>query len=249
MKNKLIPPGAGHEVHVWQANLDLPEHAIKQAEVLLCDEEKKRAARFFPLQHRRRFIAAHAALRVILGRYLGLDPANVSIAPGMNGKPGLVAATGHPPIGFNLSHSNDIALIGISEKRAVGIDVEQVRPVSHMDGICRRFFTEPETRMLAFAPEEARGELFFRLWTMKEACLKASGDGLRGLGCLPSVIGGIHDEAPRSDVPEGACLTVSGCSWTIGRIFTEPGYAAAAALEGDEPWDMVYRHAGPLLRY
>lgn len=241
MKNILTLPAEGHEAHVWQVDLDSGESDIRHSEALLCCAEKKRAERFVFLEHRRRFITAHAELRIILGGYLGLDPENVSIMPDENGKPALTPATNCPSLYFNLSHSAGIAIIGISAGRAIGVDVEHVRPVFHMDGICRRFFVKSEARLVELAPDEVRSEMFFQLWTMKEACLKACGEGLRGLKGLPSIVCETGAGIPAALIPNAACLTVADRSWSVKRIFAVSSDEAAVALEGAEPWDVIYR--------
>lgn len=234
-------PIAGRKAHVWRIDLDLNESGMRHAAAHLCEDEKKRAERLISPKNRRRFIVAHATVRVILGRYLGLEPENVAMTAGEYGKPGLVQTTDRPPIFFNLSHSAGMAIVGISMGRAIGVDIERVRPVSGMEGICGRFFTKPEARMLESAPDEAQRELFFRLWTMKEACLKAIGKGLRGLEDLPSLIGKPDDMTPSHPVPVAACLEISGRSWSVKRIFAASGYEAAVAIEGDAPWKMDFR--------
>ncbi|NOY70293.1 MAG: 4'-phosphopantetheinyl transferase superfamily protein [Deltaproteobacteria bacterium] len=241
MKNKLILSGAGHDVHVWEAGLDLPEPDIRRAEALLCEDEKKRADRLIYPEHRRRFIAAHAVLRLILGRYLGLDPEKIEITSDEHGKPCLASHVHCPPLCFNLSHSGSLAIIGVSAGRAIGVDIECVRPVSGMEGISRRFFAKPEARLVESAEEDVRTALFFRLWTMKEACLKACGLGLRGLEGLPSVTPETDAGTSPALVPDAACLEISGRSWSVKRIFTSPGYEAAVALEGDAPWEIKCR--------
>src|SRR5688572_20682109 len=65
------PPLAPSAVHVWRIRLD-PPGTLKDAWDLLSDEERGRAARFVQEQHRRRFVAAHGALRRIVAGYTGL---------------------------------------------------------------------------------------------------------------------------------------------------------------------------------
>src|SRR6218665_1423815 len=94
---------------VWQINLDDPHaHAHDCAQVLDA-EERARAERFaFPLL-RRRYLAAHAALRGILGCSLGRSPEASELRTDANGKPCLADVSG--PLRFNLSHSAGMALV------------------------------------------------------------------------------------------------------------------------------------------
>jgi len=226
---------------IWKVKLVVQEHLVKQAQTILCSEERKRADRLLSARAKCRFILAHAASRIILSRYLGIDAKRVVIKPGKNGKPGLSGAAARTGICFNLSHSADIALVGISENRDIGIDIEQVRPVFSMDKICRRFFAESEIRMLASAPEDMRTGLFFRLWTMKEAFLKAEGKGLQGLFRMPPIIGDAGITGFLNDPWKTFSLSASGRTWTVIPFCPAPGYSAAVVLSGKEPYDMVVR--------
>jgi 4'-phosphopantetheinyl transferase len=82
---------------------------------------------------------------------------------------------------FNLSHTSNLALLAISIDRPVGIDLEEVRPMENLTKLAARFFTVEEHQNILTADEAGRTELFFRIWTGKEAYLKAIGVGLGGL--------------------------------------------------------------------
>ncbi len=94
---------------------------------------------------------------------------------GPQGKPSLIDEGW---LEFNMSHSGDLALYAITEGRAVGVDVERVRPDVARELTEARFFTAAETDALLALPEDGRARAFFTVWTRKEACLKATGDGL-----------------------------------------------------------------------
>ena len=87
-----------------------------------------RADRFAFPHDRRRYVAAHGALRAILGGYLNTTPAGVPIRYTPQGKPYLAPPSSD--IRFNLSHSGELALIAVTRGREVGVDVERIRPVS-----------------------------------------------------------------------------------------------------------------------
>ena len=79
-----------------------------------------------------------------------------------------------------MSHSGDLAVIGFALGCEVGIDVEQLRDVGHLEQIARRFFHPSETSAVLSTPESARNLAFLRCWTGKEAILKALGTGIVG---------------------------------------------------------------------
>ncbi|MFZ2237848.1 MAG: 4'-phosphopantetheinyl transferase superfamily protein [Dokdonella sp.] len=113
-----------------------------------------------------------------LGRLLA-SYANCRDAPvilrGEHGKPYAPDLDG---IEFNLSHSGRHALIAIARDQAIGIDIEAQGRRRSINDIAERFFAPAESRALRALPEEARDAAFLRLWTGKEAVLKALGEGL-----------------------------------------------------------------------
>jgi 4'-phosphopantetheinyl transferase len=204
---------------------------------LLDDDERRRAGRFMFERDRRRFVAAHTAMRAILGRYLQMDPAALRFekcrpAPGGpanadGGKPRLV----DPPIDlrFNLSHAGERALLAAALGREVGVDIEARRVISDPMHIATRFFSPAEQERLREASPSDVDDVFLRIWTRKESFIKARGDGLR----FP--LAGFEVSA----ADEGPQLLVS-CEaepsdldrWTIVALPSEPGYLAALTVEG-----------------
>lgn len=135
-------PGA-EEVHVWRADLDARER--RGADILawpdadaLPGPERERAARIVSAARRRRWAASRWALREVLASYLGGDPAKVELDAGHRGKPAL--ADPEASLRFNLSHSDELALIALARSREVGIDVERIgeRPPSFYEEWTRR---------------------------------------------------------------------------------------------------------------
>ncbi|MGD0012875.1 MAG: 4'-phosphopantetheinyl transferase superfamily protein [Bryobacteraceae bacterium] len=163
---------AGDEVHVWRAELERADVAGE-----LDSDELARTARFLSETARRRFTAAHGVLRRILARYTGIAAAALRFERTEFGKPYLAGT----PVHFNLAHSGVLALYAVA-RAEVGVDLEQVRPGVDVMGIARRFLPEPECLELRALEGEEQRQAFFRLWTRREAYLKARGIGIRGLG-------------------------------------------------------------------
>jgi 4'-phosphopantetheinyl transferase len=167
------------EIHLWRARLELAPPDLERLWHALSTPERQRARRLRLHHERRRFVAAHGVLRDILGRYLGLSAARVALRTGRNGKPELDASGGAPALWFNQARSRELALYCVSGTGPVGVDVEYVR---------RDFDWEPVAALLARGerdalqrtPADDRRAAFFRCWTRKEACLKATGEGLGG---------------------------------------------------------------------
>jgi 4'-phosphopantetheinyl transferase len=162
-------------VHVLAVNLGAPPGETTMP--VLSHDERQRAARFHFEQDRHRFIAGRGMLRVVLAAYLQIQPVEVCFNYGARGKPFLYMP-GHPPLYFNLAHSGDLALVAVSRCCSLGVDVEQIRPMDDARDIAASFFSRRESRELDALPPDQQTEGFFNLWTRKEACLKATGEGL-----------------------------------------------------------------------
>jgi 4'-phosphopantetheinyl transferase len=216
------------EVHVYAA--PLPEgHTRSGLYDLLDDEERKRAGRFLHIPSREQYIAARGALRILLGRYLRCSPRQVRFTTSPLGKPELAPPA--PPLHFNVSHSQGMALIAVTRIGQVGIDVEQVRTVETYLDMAQRFFTPGESSALLRAPREKSTEAFFHIWTRKEAFLKALGLGLtHGLERFevsvppddPARI--LHIDGDRD----------AGARWSMQTLLPARGYIGALALETRE---------------
>lgn len=169
---------AGGQVHIWRARLDAADSEIVRMAQLLAAAERARAERFRFVQDRRRFVAAHGALRAILGRYLGLAPEQVELEQEPSGKPQLTAASNTAGLQFSLAHSDDLALCAVTQGAPVGIDIEMQRPLPELEMIAQRFFTAGEQAALRALGGQAQSDGFYTCWTVKEAYVKAVGLGL-----------------------------------------------------------------------
>jgi len=141
----------------------------------LSSAELARAARFLRERDRRRFLAARCALRQRLSQHLGVPAGALRFVEGPEGKPFLAEP---PHCHFNLSHSEDLALVGIGDRTELGVDIETLRPVDDAQPLARSHFTAAEFDALMALDEPSRPAAFLRIWTRKEACLKALGTGL-----------------------------------------------------------------------
>ncbi len=214
---------------VWLCGLDRPAEDVDALHGLLSPDERRRAARYRFDSHRRRFIVGRGMLRTILGQYAASEPRELCFQYGSAGKPMLKRKSGHAPIYFNMSHSHELAMIAISRSHDVGVDLERIRPLSYQ-GIVRRFFSESERVGIESLPPEARLSAFFRVWTCKEACLKAWSHGLSS----PLSQVGISmplDESPRMAQTGGDCSETR--RWTLYEMNPLPGWVAAVAVEAE----------------
>ncbi len=167
-------------IHLWWIVLDVTDENLQTFISLLSESEKIKADRFKFPQHQRRYQAVHGILRIILGRYLKLDPTQINFTHSDRGKPYLTDACNPVNLQFNLSHSENMALVGISRDRRIGVDLEKMRPMENAEQLAERFFCASEYALLTQAIPAERDKLFFQLWTAKEAYLKATGEGISG---------------------------------------------------------------------
>lgn len=163
----------GNVACVWLVYLS-DENIVNQCFKLLSEDEKKRAAKFRFEKDRSHFIIARGTLRQIIALYLSEKPDKIKFEYGINGKPFLPKN----PLQFNLSHAGEIALIGLTEKYEIGIDVEVINPKVEVERVAQHFFAKGEIDCLMSLPQTERQEAFFNCWTRKEAFIKATGDGL-----------------------------------------------------------------------
>jgi 4'-phosphopantetheinyl transferase len=116
-------------------------------------------------------------LCALLGMYLGVPSEAVVLVDGEHGRPELVEPL-HHALQFNWSHSGDAALIAVARGVAPGIDLERFRPRAHAMQLAQRFFHPEEVAALAALQAQEQELAFLRLWTGKEAVLKATGQGI-----------------------------------------------------------------------
>ena len=169
-------PLAG-EVHIRLINLAISEADLSGLERLLAPDERERADRLIVRQVRNRFVAARGLLRRILGSYLELEPGTLTLKTNQYGKPFLPERPDRQRLDFNLSHSADLAILALTERCEVGIDLEQVRDGLPFQDMARQFFSRQEQWDLFSLPLNLQLAAFYRCWTRKEAYLKGYGNG------------------------------------------------------------------------
>ncbi len=224
------PPLVPGEVHVWKVDLG-PEVAVPEDHGLLSAEERDRADRFRRPADRARSIAARAALRELLGGYLGDAPSALRFAAGPHGKPSLETRREDAPR-FNVAHSGRLVLLAF-DTCDVGVDVEELRQGVEVEDLARRFFSADEVAALLEAPPPERERTFFRIWTRKEAFLKAHGKG------LSSPLTAFTTTAP-SGIPLRAVRAAGGLpSGFLSDLEPAAGYAGAVVTA--EPRRAVLR--------
>ncbi|WP_353945690.1 4'-phosphopantetheinyl transferase superfamily protein [Streptomyces sp. HUAS MG91] len=199
----------------------------------LDESERRRADAFRRHADRALYVAAHVALRRLLGAYLRTPAKELAFARadcprcgGPHGRPVLTGAGPGAPH-FSLSHSRGAVLIGVA-RAPVGVDVERVPGPERVE-LCRSALHPYEQRELAALGARERPPFFARLWARKEAFLKGTGVGVGGWTSEVYLGEGGPDAPPRPD------------GWSVLDVPYGPRHAASAAFRGPAPRTVVRR--------
>jgi 4'-phosphopantetheinyl transferase len=160
-------------VDLWIADLQAPDWP---AAARLPGVERERAAAILRPDAATRWSASRWALRTVLGRYLGEDPAEIALARGERDKPRLADAAER--LSFNLSHSAGLALIAVTAGREVGVDIERARPRRDFLALAERRLDPAAVAAVRDAAPTERASAFYAAWVLHEAQAKCDGGGL-----------------------------------------------------------------------
>ncbi|XP_054801920.1 uncharacterized protein LOC129305821 isoform X2 [Prosopis cineraria] len=160
-----VPLPAKKEVHFWYI---LPDEVnspnlLNQYLEILSPCEKENIFRMRGELLKKRALLARTLVRTTLARYWQyFDDWSL------------------PPLHFNISHTSSLIACGVAMDYPIGIDVEekQRRLKNNILAFARRYFTLYELEMLAgISDPETQRQEFVKLWTLKEAYVKALGKG------------------------------------------------------------------------
>lgn len=160
-------------------HVDLTPNAEREAYAvaLLDDAEKARSRHFRAALARREFVLCRAALRVSLAERLGCARRQLSFGCLEHGKPFAQVAGRPADMAFNVAHSGRHGLIALSRHDCIGVDVEERVWQRNMEGIGSLVYGPEERRLVRIATGLEKVQIFYRLWSMKEALIKALGTG------------------------------------------------------------------------
>jgi 4'-phosphopantetheinyl transferase len=211
-------PGEG-EVHVWRVSLS-PERTLLSAFMIeLSEEERERGERFRFRADAEKFIAAHGALRMILGAYAGVRPRDLMFSLSVFGKPSLIhGEEARARLRFNMADSGEIALVAVASDREVGVDIERMKAGADLSGEALRCFCEAEMEAYRAAPMERREDVFYTFWSRKEAYIKARGEGM-------SLV--------LRDIDVSVAPALLDRRWTLEDLTVDRGYRGAVVLDGN----------------
>jgi 4'-phosphopantetheinyl transferase len=212
------------EVAVYRIRIPPAGSEPHRLEESLTREEIARIDRYATPARRQQARVAWRARREILATLLGLEPRDL---PPSSPTADLLAELGSVPVFESLSHSGEWTLYAVSRGAPVGVDIERATPEIDPDRTAARFFTPEEAAALAALPARSKREAFFRVWTRKEAYLKARGGGvpsrLRAVVVSTGETAAVLFDRNDRDVAS---------HWTLRDLDAPDGYAAALAVQG-----------------
>jgi 4'-phosphopantetheinyl transferase len=216
-------------LYLYRARLDAPPIPSTDLRGLLSPSETDRNARYRFDRDRRRHERSTGLLRVLLGTVLDRDPAGLDFQAGPHGKPSLREGPS-----FNVSHSGEWWFCGMARDGRVGVDVEIHRRLADLVDLTRKTFHPDEAGAVLARPDDSgRHNAFFRVWSRKEAFIKALGMGLAYPldGFVVSA-----DDRPTQVLMDVSDPDDGPRQWHMESVTWEPGLAAAVA------WDRPGAH-------
>jgi 4'-phosphopantetheinyl transferase len=215
-------------IEVWRICLSAGESSTGGRSVLSSDEIA-RAERFHFTRDRQHFVRCRSAVREILGRYLGIPARDIRYSYEAKGKPQVVEDQNPQQLRFNISHSSGLAVIAVASVRAIGVDVEKIRPDVEYLELAERFFSTNEYKALSALPSNQLARAFLACWTRKEAFIKACGDGLSF--SLSEFSVSIDPDAPAT-LQEVRTDPRAATRWSLANLEPREGFIGALAVEG-----------------
>ena len=213
-----------NNVDVWYRSLQASDEDIATYYASLSVEERDKAARYHFPRDEQRYIVGRGILRELLANRFNSRSADIQILTGPYGKPRLDPDR-YPGFQFNASHSEEMISIAFSEPLRVGIDIEKIRENIDFRLIAKSFFAPEENAFVEHGEDADLSHRFLRIWTVKEAYLKAIGFGLQ--------VNPLDFSSMK--VFDGTWKIVHNAdsqSWSILQVECPIGYICSVAIEG-----------------
>jgi 4'-phosphopantetheinyl transferase len=237
------------EIHVWLASWDeiTDENLHDAYRDLLSSDERCQENRFYFAKDRRRYLVSRALVRTVLSRYLSIEPQDWEFSRNAYGRPEIAnKAARSARLSFSLSHTQNLAALGVTRSRAVGVDIEHHQAREVATEIADRYFAAEEAAALRAVPPESKQLRFFEYWTLKESYIKARGMGMSlSLDKFSFHFAGAQ-ALEMSISPE---LDDDPCRWQFWQFRPAPEYMLAICAEriGAQGNQVIFRQVIPML--
>lgn len=172
-----LQPGTVHLYYTCLENIR-DRALIDQYYRILSLEERETVQKIKSAEKRHESLVTKALARFVLSCCCRISPETVQFCVNHHGKPALLPGISPLPVRFNLSHCKGLAGCAVTLDAEIGLDMEDQNRRVNLD-LATRFFSHPENVQLEKTQDPgARQALFLKLWTLKEAYVKAVGKGL-----------------------------------------------------------------------
>jgi 4'-phosphopantetheinyl transferase len=215
---------------VWHFAPESIEDAATSEKLMgwLSVDERDRMQRFHAAHHRHAYLIGHALVRGALARELDCDPAELKFVSNPYGKPSVVLPSSHAKLEFNLSHTEGLSVVAVSRVSRVGCDVESLNRSGLDVEIARRFFTLEESQEIVTHPPARQIRRLLSYWTLKEAYIKAEGQGL-SMGLDTFYFSLKENQSPRLMLKSGA--QQPSATWQFKQVILSDHYLMSLAVE------------------
>jgi 4'-phosphopantetheinyl transferase len=211
---------------------------------VLSDDERERMQRLRLPRHRHDYLVSHALVRAALSRCADVAPGAWTFRANRHGRPEIGGPVAAAALRFNLSHTDGLVACAVTLGAAVGVDVENSQRPLRLMAVAKRFFHAAEAEDLGALPAERRAVRFFTYWTLKEAYVKARGEGLSlPLQRIRFHLAGAGDPS----VSFGEDLRDDPRRWRFVLLRPSTRHVLALAVESRGEPAIVHRHDGAKL--
>ena len=133
----------------------------------------RKAATYKSVKRRREYLASEWLRRFVLKNYIGNHNLVFDITD--KGRPFLKYNTSYD---FNISHTKEWIVIAIAKGQKIGIDIQSLDQAIDVLGIAKQYYAQIEHQWLSTLSTSKIKYYFYLLWTLKEASLKQTGEGI-----------------------------------------------------------------------
>ena len=174
-----FPEAAQDSIDLWW--VPVPDVSVSSLyshyhDVLSAPEHQRFLSQRLP-KGQLQFLITRIVLRYLLSVYHpDTHPAQWIFGKSETGRPQVDQS--QSSLQFNLTHTGKLLLIAVTGSGAPGVDAEVLGRNACVAEIAQRYFSRTEALQILDAAPEIRNELFLRIWTLKEAAVKATGLGL-----------------------------------------------------------------------
>lgn len=169
---------SANEVHIWRSSISFDEDLLSSYLKTLSNDEITRSNSFYFKKDKIRYITAKGILRNIIGRYTQLKSETIEFVYNRFGKPYLITNQNSQKLYFNIAHSHDYVVYAFTKNIDIGVDLELCQDISDLEEVAEYFFSCDEYLYLQTLSDKKKQDYFYKIWTLKEAFVKATGLGL-----------------------------------------------------------------------